>query len=127
MTGVQIAYAELGDTSAITAALLARYEPSLRFLDGSEPSESPTDASVHTSPESVVVAVRGQADICAFGRLHATGTVGTVTVKTTGPCTAGGPPTEGWSENAAAGGAGVPLAPDALPHSASGDSGILTN
>ena len=112
ITTVQGAYAEQGDLRTITPTALGRYDPSLRYVGGEQPSTSPSVVSTSVIGDTVTLAVAGESGICAFGRVTTGGAVSTVTVRSEEPCAAVGSPAAGWS-GAAGAGAGVtdPLPP----------------
>lgn len=107
ITTVQGAYAEQGDLRTITPTALGRYDPSLQYVGGEQPSTSPTVVSTSVVGDTVTLAVAGQSGICAFGRVATGGAVSTVTVRSEEPCRALGAPGSGWSGAGAGSGAGV--------------------
>lgn len=122
ITTVQGAYAEQGDLRTITPTALGRYDPSLQYVGGEQPSTSASIVSTSVAGDTVTLAVAGQSGICAFGRVTTGGAVSTVTVRSEEPCRALGAPATGWSGAGAGSGAGVT---DRLP-SLGGDVAVPT-
>ncbi|MGQ0824020.1 MAG: hypothetical protein ACT4OX_03130 [Actinomycetota bacterium] len=109
---LQMVVAETGDLALLTPETLAQYDPSMRFVAGNTASTGSNVASLTTTADRAVVAVAGDAGICAFARIDLMGTLETVTVRTSGECRADRAPTVGWEGLNALGGGGVPLAPE---------------
>ncbi|GIU88079.1 MAG: hypothetical protein KatS3mg009_2594 [Acidimicrobiia bacterium] len=101
ITTVQAAAAEQGDVRTLTPTALGRYDPSLRYVPGDQPSPSTEVVSTEVAGGTVTLAVAGESGVCAFGRVLADGTVSKVTVRGDDPCAAAGAPATGWDGSAA--------------------------
>ncbi len=95
-------YAEMGTASAITPDFLMQYDPSLQFVDGSQVSTGARVVSMRATATHITVAIAGQGDVCAFGRVDGQLTTAYVTAKTSS-CSADGAPTQGWTAMAGGG------------------------